>query len=95
MFDIIAKIHDIADDLNDRGKDDLAESLDKIAITILSAYKFRIHRQRKSRGSTKFRRKRQYKTHRSTVRRKQKIYRRKRHIQLKRRRKMKHYHRIF
>ena len=95
MFDIISRLHDISDDLNDREKDDLAESIDRIASFIFESYKFRVHRQKKSRGITKTRRRRTYKTHRSTVKRKQKVYRRKHKVQLRRRKRMKHFHRIF
>jgi hypothetical protein len=95
MFEIIAKLHDIADSLDDQGKDELADHVDKIASFIFEAYKYRIHRQKKSRGRTRLRRKLYYKRHKPYTKRKQKIYRKRFHNQLKRRKRLKHFHRIF
>jgi hypothetical protein len=93
MHTIISKINEIADKLNDQGKDALASTLDKIAENIKESYKFRIHKQRKSRGVSRTRRKFYYKLHRPAIKRKQKIYRRRTKVPRKRRTRMKHYHR--
>ena len=45
MFDIVAKLHDIAEKLDGRGKEELANVIDKIASFLIEAYKFRIRRQ--------------------------------------------------
>lgn len=94
MFNIIAKLHDIADKLDDRKKYDLAKTVDKIASILIEAYKFRIKRQRRSRGITRVRRRLHYRRNRAQIRRKQKMYRRRTRIPRKRRRKLKHYRRF-
>lgn len=95
MFQLISKLHDIADDLEDHGKDDLAENIDKIACFLIESYKKRIQRQRKSRGVEKFKRKRRWTKIRSKDKRRQRIYRRKYKTLLKNRKKLRHYPRRF
>ena len=90
MFNLIAKIHDLAEELEE---DKLAETLDKIASYLIEA-KFRIKRQRRSRGITRVRRRQKYKRNRAKIKRNQKRYRRRTRIQRKRRRKLKHYKRF-
>lgn len=94
MFHIISKLHDIAEKLEEQGKDALAEAIDKIASTIIEAYKPRIKRQRKSRGRTKVRRKQYYKRHKQRIKRKQKRYRKRKRVHIKRRKRLKHYKRF-
>lgn len=94
MFEIIAKLHEYADRLDELGKEGLADQIDKIASELIEAYKMRIKRQRRGRGLTRIRRKKYYRKNRQKIKRKQKKYRRKRKVQLKRRRKRKHYKRV-
>ena len=94
MFHIISKLHGIADRLEESGKENLAEVVDKIASKIIEAYKPRIRKQRKSRGRTKVRRKQYYKRHKMRIKRKQKIYRKRKKVHLKRRKRLKHYKRF-
>ncbi len=95
MFSILAKLHDYADELEDKyNRADLAEVLDKVAMEIAARYQFRIKRPRKSRGTTRTRRKLYYKTHRQKLRTRMKRYRSLHRTQLKRRRGLRHYHRF-
>lgn len=95
MFSIIAKLSDYADLLEDKyNRDDLAEKLDKIASNIIARYIFRIKRPRKSRGTKRTKRKIYYKKNRQKMRMKMKRYRTIRRNSLKRRRKLRHYHRF-
>ena len=95
MFSIIAKLADYADLLEDKyNREDLAEMLDKIATNIISNYKFRIKRPRKSRGTTRTKRKVYYKKNRQKMRMRMKRYRSIRRNSLRRRRNLRHYHRF-
>ena len=97
MFTIISKLHDLADKLDDQGREELSDRLDKIAsflVEALRAYKPRIRRQKKIRGAERVKRRQRYKVKKHKIKRQQKKYRRKRKTQLKRRRRMKHYKRV-
>lgn len=94
MFDVIAKLNDIADRLSEQGKDKLATIIDKIATLLIESYKARIKRQRKSRGITKVRRKQYYKRNKARIKRKQKKYRIRHRVHRKRRKRLKHYKRF-
>jgi len=94
MIQTIAKLNEIADKLDDRGKLELADSLDKVASFLMESYKPRIKRQRKTRGIEKVKRRQRYKRLKQKIKRKQKKYRRIRKTQLKRRRKMIHHKRV-
>jgi hypothetical protein len=72
----------------------ILETLEKIASQIIESYKFRLKRQRRSRGSTRTRRHRTYIQHRPRIRAKTRIYRMRTKIPRKRRQRLKHYHRI-
>ena len=95
MFEILAKLHDYADVLEDKyDRQDLAEMLDKVAAYVAARYKFRIKRPRKSRGTSRTNRKLYYKMHRQKLRTKMRRYRAVHHTQLKRRRNLRHFHRF-
>lgn len=95
MLSIVAKLHDYADELEDKhDRADLAEILDKVAMNLLARYQIRIKRPRKSRGTTRTRRKLYYKTHRQKLRTRMKRYRSLHRTQLRRRRGLRHYHRF-
>lgn len=95
MFSIIAKLHDYADELEDKyNRVDLADVLDKVAAEVCAAYRIRIKRPRKSRGTTRTKRKIYYKMHRQKLRTRMKRYRSLHRTQLKRRRGLRHYHRF-
>jgi len=97
MLHIIARIDEIADKLDDEGKTDLADSLDKISSFLLESlkgYKPRIKRQRKIRGIEKVKRRQRYKKLKHKIKRKQKKYRKLRKTQLKRRQRMIHHKRV-
>lgn len=94
LFSLVAKLHDFADRLDEMGKADDADSVDRIAGQILEAYKMRVRKQRRSRGITRVRRKKYYRQHRQKIKMRQKRYRRKHKVHLKRRKKFRHYKRI-
>jgi len=95
MISVIAKLHDFAEILEDKhNRSDLADILDKVASEIVARYKFRIKRPRKGRGTTRTKRKFYYKIHRQKLRTKMRRYRMRHRTQLKRRRKLRHYHRF-
>ena len=94
MFDVIARLHDIADRLNEQGKDKFANVIDKIANLIIESYKARIKRQRKSRGITRTRRRQYYRRNKANIKRKQKKYRIRHRVHRKRRKRLKHYKRF-
>lgn len=95
MFSILSKLHDYAEILEDKyNRADLADRLDKIACDVLAAYKHRIKRPRKSRGTARTRRKIYYKMHRQKFKTRMKRYRSRHRVQLRRRRKLRHYHRF-
>lgn len=72
----------------------LVEALEKLASQIIESYKFRLKRQKRSRGSTRTRRHRKYISHRPKIRAKSRIYRMRTKIPRKRRQRFRHYHRI-
>ena len=95
MFSILAKLHDYAEVLESKyNREDLAQILDKIASLVVARYHFRIKRPRKSRGTTKTHRHLYYKTHRQRLRTKMRRYRTLHRVQLRRRKKLRHYHRF-
>jgi len=95
MLSFIAKLHDYAEQLEDKyNRPDLADMLDKIASEVVARYVVRIKRPRKSRGTTKTRRSIYYKTHRQKMRTRMKRYRSVHRNQLHRRRRLRHYHRF-
>ena len=94
MFSIIARLHDLADALDENDRSDLADSLDKIASYLVAKYRFRIVRPRKSRGTSKTKRKIYYKMHRQKLRTRMRRYRMLHKVPLKRRKRLRHYHRF-
>ena len=94
LFDIISRLHNIAEKLENKGKDNFSDAIDKIASEIVEAYKSRVKRQRRSRGVTRVRRKQYYKRHKRRMKQKQKIYRKRVRVHLKRRKRLKHYKRV-
>ena len=95
MFDLIARLHDIAEKLEEvHDRSDLSDRLDVIASKIVESYTFRIHRPRKGRGTVRTKRRMYYKTHRQRSRTRMRIYRRLHRTQLHRRRRLRHYHRF-
>jgi len=95
MFSIIAKLHDYAELLEEKyNREDLADSLDKIASEITARYRIRIKRPRRSRGVNRTKRRMYYKMHRQKMRTRMKRYRSVRRHNLKRRRRLRHYHRF-
>ena len=95
MLSIIAKLHSLADKLEDiYNRDDLSDKLDKIATEIFAKYKFRIHKPKKSRGISRIKRHLYYKMHRKKMQVKMHAYRKTHKTSLKRRKSLKHFHRF-
>jgi len=97
MLHIIARLDEIADKLDEKGQEVLADSLDRIASFLLESlkgYKPRIKRQKKIRGVEKVKRRQRYKRLKHKIKRKQKKYRKLRRTQLKRRQRMIHHKRV-
>jgi hypothetical protein len=95
MFNIISKLNDISDKLEDiYSRDDLSNKLDKIASEICAKYIFRIKKPRRGMGAARMKRKMYYKMHRMKMRTKMKLYRKVHHGNLKKRKSLIHFHRF-
>jgi hypothetical protein len=95
MFDLLENLHNLAEKLDEvHNRPDLAETLDKIASEIVAKYRFRIKRPRKSRGTNRTKRKLYYKMHRQRLRTRMHRYRMLHKVPLKRRKRLRHYHRF-
>ena len=95
MFNIISKINDISDKLEDiYNRDDLSFKLDKIASEICAKFVFRIKKPRRSMGISRMKRKMYYKVHRLKMRTKMRLYRKIHKGNLKKRKTLLHFHRF-
>ena len=95
MFLLISRLSDIANKLDDKGRVDLADRIDRIINNIKEAgYKPRFKRQIKGRGLAKVKRKLYYIKNKYKIKIKTKKYRLKKRPMLTFRKRLKHFKRL-